>query len=181
MGDHWTYALQIVHQTYMGPSDVRYFLNTLWVILGHMKHLLDQYTQTTGHTLGLPKVRCSVRELVADFSINSPPLPFIPHAFFFPWYAPRLPEPFLGVLREKSIRKNVDGEFRGKGNMSVLSFGVRSISFCCYHLVILWLCLNTDFKVVIVLLLELSTFSKSFHQRICKIVISYVACPVLLT
>jgi hypothetical protein len=26
MGDHRTYALQIVHQTYVGPSDVRYFL-----------------------------------------------------------------------------------------------------------------------------------------------------------
>jgi hypothetical protein len=63
------------------------------------------------------------------FSINSPPLPFIPHAFFFLWYAPRLPEPFLGVLREKSIRKSIDGEFRGKGSMSVLSFRVSSVPF----------------------------------------------------
>jgi hypothetical protein len=64
--------------------------------------------------------------------------------------------------------------------MSVLSFGVSSVSLYCYHLVILWLSLNTDFNVVIVLLLELSMFSKSFHQRICKIVISCDACPVLL-
>jgi hypothetical protein len=63
------------------------------------------------------------------FSINSPPLPFILHAFFFPWYAPRLPETFLGVLIEKFIRKSVNEEFRGKGNMSVLSFGVSSIPF----------------------------------------------------
>jgi hypothetical protein len=63
------------------------------------------------------------------FSINSPPLPFILHAFFFPWYAPRLPEPFLGVLIEKSIRRSVNGGFREKGSMSVLSFGVSSIPF----------------------------------------------------
>jgi hypothetical protein len=63
------------------------------------------------------------------FSINGLPLPFIPHAFFFLWYAPRLPEPFLGVLREKSIRKSIDEEFQGKGSMSVLSFGVSSVPF----------------------------------------------------
>jgi hypothetical protein len=63
------------------------------------------------------------------FSINSLPLPFILHAFFFPWYAPRLPEPFLGVLIEKFIRESVNGGFRGKGNMLVLSFRVSSIPF----------------------------------------------------
>jgi hypothetical protein len=63
------------------------------------------------------------------FSINSPPLPFILHTFFFPWYAPRLPEPFLGVLIEKFIRESVNGGLRGKGNMSVLSFRVSSIPF----------------------------------------------------
>jgi hypothetical protein len=63
------------------------------------------------------------------FSINSPPLPFILHAFFFPWYTPRLPEPFLGVLIEKFIRESINGGSRGKGNMSVLSFGVSSIPF----------------------------------------------------
>jgi hypothetical protein len=67
MGDHWTYALQIVHRTYVGPPDVRYFLNTLWVIPGRTRQPLDQCAQTTGRTLGLPDVRCSVRELVADF------------------------------------------------------------------------------------------------------------------
>jgi hypothetical protein len=25
-GDHWTYALQNVQRTYVGPPDVRYFL-----------------------------------------------------------------------------------------------------------------------------------------------------------
>jgi hypothetical protein len=67
MGDHWTYALQIVHWTYVGPPNVRYFLNTLWVIPGRTRHPLDQCAQTTGCTLGLPNISYFVRELVADF------------------------------------------------------------------------------------------------------------------
>jgi hypothetical protein len=67
MGDHRMYVLQIVHRTYVGPPDVLYFFNTLWVIPGRTRHPLGQCAQTTGCTLGLPDVRYSVRELVADF------------------------------------------------------------------------------------------------------------------
>jgi hypothetical protein len=50
------------------------------------------------------------------FSINNPPLPFIPHAFFFFWYAPRLLEPLLGVWSEKSVRESFNEEFPRKGD-----------------------------------------------------------------
>jgi hypothetical protein len=99
------------------------------------------------------------------FSINSLPLPFIPHSFFSPWYAPRLPEPFLGVLREKSVRKSVDREFRGKGSMSMLSFGVSYILF----VVISWLCFNTDFKVTIVHSFRIYNVFKELFQRIVNL------------
>jgi hypothetical protein len=167
------YALQIVHRTYMGPPDVCYFLvyplGNTWTYETPLGPMCTNHRTSAALS----------RSWWQIFSINSPPLPLVPHTFFFPWYAPRLLRSFLGVLREKFIRKSVDGEFQGKGNMTVLSFGVSSVSLCCYHLVILWLSLNTNFNVVIVLFLELSTFSKSFHQRICKIVISCVACPIL--
>jgi hypothetical protein len=52
-GDHLMYAT---------------FWSTLWVIPGRMRHPLNQCAKTTGRTLGLPDVRCSVRELVTNFS-----------------------------------------------------------------------------------------------------------------
>ena len=54
-------------QMYVGPLDVRYFWNILWIILGRTRHPLDHCAKTTGFTLGLPDVRCSIRELVANF------------------------------------------------------------------------------------------------------------------
>jgi hypothetical protein len=50
-----------------GPSDVRYFLNTHWIIPRRTRHLLDQCARTNGRTLGLPDVHRSDKELVADF------------------------------------------------------------------------------------------------------------------
>jgi hypothetical protein len=43
------------------------FWNTIWVMPGHTRHPLDHCTRTTGRMLGLPEVRYSVRELVANF------------------------------------------------------------------------------------------------------------------
>jgi hypothetical protein len=42
--------------------------DTLLVVPGRTRHPLDQCAKTIGRTLGLPDVRCSVRELVANFS-----------------------------------------------------------------------------------------------------------------
>jgi hypothetical protein len=59
-----------VARTYEGgPLDMTYatFWKTLWIIPGRTGHPLDQCAQTTGRTLGLPDIRCFVRELVADF------------------------------------------------------------------------------------------------------------------
>jgi hypothetical protein len=47
--------------------DVCYFLYTLWVIPGRTRYPLNQHAKTTRRTLGLLNIRCSVRELVADF------------------------------------------------------------------------------------------------------------------
>jgi hypothetical protein len=55
-------------RTYVGPPDVRYYWDTLSVILGCMRRPLDHCAKTTGRTLGLPDVHCSVRELVTNFS-----------------------------------------------------------------------------------------------------------------
>jgi hypothetical protein len=36
-GNHWMYALQTVQGTYVGPPNVRYFLNSIWLIPGHTR------------------------------------------------------------------------------------------------------------------------------------------------
>jgi hypothetical protein len=43
------------------------FGGTIWVIPGRTRHSLDKCAKTIGHTLGLPDVYCSIRELVASF------------------------------------------------------------------------------------------------------------------
>jgi hypothetical protein len=37
-------------RTYVGPSNVRYFLNTLWLIHGRTRQPLDRWTRNTGRT-----------------------------------------------------------------------------------------------------------------------------------
>jgi hypothetical protein len=61
------YALHIVQRMYVGSPYVCYFLNTLWVIPGCTRYPLDHCAKTTGRTLRLPNVCCSIRESVANF------------------------------------------------------------------------------------------------------------------
>jgi hypothetical protein len=60
------------------------FRNTFWVIPGCMRHPLDYCAKTTERTLGLPDSRCSIRELVANFSYKQHVSPLISHACFLP-------------------------------------------------------------------------------------------------
>jgi hypothetical protein len=73
-GDHRTYALQIVQWMYVGPPDLRYFLEYLlgntWMYktpFGPMCKDHWTFARIAGRPLGLPDVRCSVRELMANF------------------------------------------------------------------------------------------------------------------
>jgi hypothetical protein len=74
MGDHRTYALQIVHWTYVGPPDVRYLLvyplSNTWTYEAPFRPMCTDhqtYARVAEHPLGLPDVCCSVKELVVDF------------------------------------------------------------------------------------------------------------------
>jgi hypothetical protein len=77
-----------VVRTYVGPPDVHYFLNTLWVIPGRIRHLLDHCARIIGCMLGLPDVCLSDRELVSDFPYKYLPPPLISHAHFHPLVCP---------------------------------------------------------------------------------------------
>ena len=72
VGDHRTYALQTVQQTYMGSLDVRYFLKYPWLIPEHTRQPLDRWARATGRMQGWADVRCFLRGWWPPSPINSP-------------------------------------------------------------------------------------------------------------
>jgi hypothetical protein len=127
---------------YVGPPDVRYFLNTLWIISRRTRYFLDHCARTTERTLGLPNVRRFDRELVADFSYKYPPPPLIPHAHSHPLVCPYAIRTPFHVLRESLVRKSASKRrFQVGEAISMLNFGVILIPLVFNTIITLVLCL----------------------------------------
>ena len=149
---------------YVGPLDVCYFWNTLWIIPGHMRYPLDHYAKTTERTLGLPDIRCS-GSWWRTFPINRPfhlhlPMPIL----LTPWRAPRLPKSFPWVLSEKLVKVGFKRSFWERETMSMLSFGVCFVPLY-FDLFYPVFCLGNGFQVFIKHFLKTMMFSKGFLKE----------------
>jgi hypothetical protein len=84
MGDHWTYALQIVQRMYMRPSDVCYFLEYPLINTWAYEIPFGPLCKSARRTLGLGGRPLLFRELVAAISYKYP-LPLLGfHTFQMP-------------------------------------------------------------------------------------------------
>jgi hypothetical protein len=154
---------------YVGPPDVHYFFNILWVISRRMRHSLDYCARTTGRTLGLPNVRLSDKELVADFPYKCPPPALISHAHSHPLLCPLAARTPFHVLRESLARKSASKRsFQGGEAMSMLSFGVILVSLTFNTVMVLVLCLVEFSKCSSSFFLKVIMFARnSFKIPLC--------------
>jgi hypothetical protein len=104
-------------RTYVGPPDVRYFLNTLWIIPGRTRQPLNHWARTTDvHPLaGCP---------LLSGPINRALPPRISHSF---QNAPRLPKCFQSVSKLSECLVSV--RVRNIRNAELLQFCFKEVTF----------------------------------------------------